>query len=243
MSERVLYGKSWRFERTLANGEIDKLELVHNFALIQRGGFGAPPLEYRTQQSLQGVGERVLDYQVNTRTVTFEIASTENATQADLDAARRRLIEFAKPNQVEPVRAIITRTDGSSRAIHIRPLDAAAFNPAEASGLSFLEPTTWVAHDPIWFDPRPVVIELPRSATIQQAQADFAVSSARRIVTLSDRSRGENLSYLWNFGDGSFDRGRDPVKRYARDGAYLIRLTVYNELAQSSRSQRVVIRN
>lgn len=239
MSDNVYFGKSWRFERTLEDGSIDRLELIEKFALLQYGGFGLPPVEWRTQPSLQGIGERVLDYQVGSRSVTFEIASLDNASQLDLDQARLRLVEFAKPNQVEPVRVVVTRTDGRQFALHVRPLEAASF-AGESVGPGFLEQTTWVAHDPIWFDPNPVIIELPRPPR-SDARSMFVLQSENRNLMTQNMAAGEDLRYFWNFGDGTYSNEREPIKRYSQDGTFRVRLTVYNEFSSHTTARDVMI--
>ncbi len=45
-------------------------------------------------------------------------------------------------------------------------------------------------------------------------------------VRFTNNSTGVNLTYNWDFGDGTFSNAANPVKVYAVDGDYTIRLTV-----------------
>lgn len=45
-------------------------------------------------------------------------------------------------------------------------------------------------------------------------------------VTFSNTSTGVNLTYNWDFGDGTFSTALNPVKAYAADGDYTVKLTV-----------------
>ncbi len=45
-------------------------------------------------------------------------------------------------------------------------------------------------------------------------------------VLFTDSSSGTNLLYNWDFGDGTFSTATNPIKNYAADGDYTVKLTV-----------------
>ena len=161
MPDTIYRGSDWRFERELPDSTIEVMQLSHSFLLLAPSGFGQPATEWQTQRALQGVGERVLGYQIGVRNITLEIASLENTSMTELNIAKRRLIEFAKPNQHKPIYVVVTQEDGSKFASYLRPLEGASFTGGSQDGVSFREPTSWVAHDPIIFNPAKVVYNLP----------------------------------------------------------------------------------
>ena len=47
-------------------------------------------------------------------------------------------------------------------------------------------------------------------------------------VQFTDRSQGTNLSYSWDFGDGTTSTAKDPKHTYTAEGNYTVKLTVSN---------------
>jgi FOG: PKD repeat len=47
-------------------------------------------------------------------------------------------------------------------------------------------------------------------------------------VQFTDRSQGANLSYSWDFGDGTTSTAKDPKHTYTAEGNYTVKLTVSN---------------
>ncbi len=65
---------------------------------------------------------------------------------------------------------------------------------------------------------------------ITQPKASFTSTDtftcAGANVRFTNTSTGVNLTYNWDFGDGSFSTATNPVKNYATDGDYTVKLTV-----------------
>ncbi len=61
-------------------------------------------------------------------------------------------------------------------------------------------------------------------------QADFyaSIDENSQTVKFVDQSLGENLAYLWNFGDGTTSTEQDPEYTYESGGYYNVCLTVIN---------------
>ncbi len=70
--------------------------------------------------------------------------------------------------------------------------------------------------------------------------ADFYTSiqtgSAPLRISFFDRSDGTlPLQYLWNFGDGTTSRERNPTHTYTANGRYTVTLTVKNSFGEDTR--------
>jgi PKD repeat protein len=61
-------------------------------------------------------------------------------------------------------------------------------------------------------------------------RADFGYVSdpLKRTIKFGDRSKGNIMEYIWDFGDGSTSTQQNPTHTYAEGGYYLVCLTVVN---------------
>jgi PKD repeat protein len=60
------------------------------------------------------------------------------------------------------------------------------------------------------------------------------------VVTFTDRSTGNPVSWDWNFGDGSRSSAQNPTHIYVVPGTYTVTLTVRNSAgATSSKSATI----
>ena len=53
-------------------------------------------------------------------------------------------------------------------------------------------------------------------------------------VNFTDTSTGDNLTYLWNFGDGNTSPEQNPIHEYAVSGEYTITLTTTNNYGSNT---------
>ena len=143
----------WHFERDLADGTTDTLLLGGKFKLGRVEGTASISTEYEVQRAPQGDGVRVLGHYIPERPLNFVILSTDNATEEERDVAKRRVLEYVRPNLYKPVRAIVTYVTGQRYAIDIRPGEGAVFSPDAFAGTSFQDSLSFIAHHPIWYDP------------------------------------------------------------------------------------------
>jgi len=80
------------------------------------------------------------------------------------------------------------------------------------------------------------------SSTLIPAFTITQPSDSCQQVSLPNSSIGLNISYLWDFGDGTQSTEASPVHNYTQDGEYTITLTVTDELNnESSTSNEVEI--
>jgi PKD repeat protein len=106
------------------------------------------------------------------------------------------------------------------------------------------------------FRHRQVELELPVLAVTVRAPnrppvADFNFTPAEPTdldtISFEDRSSdpdGEIVAWSWEFGDGTSSSEQNPRHRYADNGVYLVKLTVWdNEGARESREREITVRN
>ena len=58
-------------------------------------------------------------------------------------------------------------------------------------------------------------------------------------VEFSDTSTGDNLTYLWDFGDGQKSTEQNPNHEYAASGQYRVTLTTTNNYGSDTKSDIV----
>jgi len=90
-------------------------------------------------------------------------------------------------------------------------------------GLTAYNPNTWCLD---YFET--IVLITGRGI---DCQADFAyiADHTNKKVSFSDKSKGNIVDYIWDFGDGTISNQANPEKTYNRSGAYNVCLTVWND--------------
>ena len=188
------YGDNWYFEVPQADGTIKKTALTGRWGLADRGGFGSPPHEYITQTHYGSTGERVLQYNLGPRSLTFTITNSDIDTRSEYWAEREELLNIARPNQYEPVRIIVNRTDGTKRALDIRPDGGAEFPAGENHGSAIIETTSWIAHNPLWYNPERKIITV-------DSQSDTGTSERTFVFKLNtEPSKPHGVTFPATFG-------------------------------------------
>jgi outer membrane protein OmpA-like peptidoglycan-associated protein len=75
----------------------------------------------------------------------------------------------------------------------------------------------------------------PEIVTMSASSTTFDVCEPRT-VNFTSNVRGENVTYRWDFGDGSTGTGANPSHTYSQAGAYTVTLTITNDGGSTSRS-------
>ena len=83
------------------------------------------------------------------------------------------------------------------------------------------------------------------NVNVKQCQAFYSVSadtttSDTTDLIIYDQSTGDNLSYFWSFGDGTFSTLKNPVHDYSGNGPYMLCLTVTNDSCTSSHCDTIL---
>lgn len=62
-------------------------------------------------------------------------------------------------------------------------------------------------------------------------------------VHFFNTSKGKNLTWSWNFGDGSTSHAKDPIHFYSASGTYSVTLTINGENCTASRTIEITVEN
>jgi len=83
-----------------------------------------------------------------------------------------------------------------------------------------------------------IMISMPPSGCNALFSKVQAVDSSNNLIpgniVITDLSTGTNLSYFWDFGDGTFSTAISPTHTYTTNGPYTLCLTVSNVLCSST---------
>jgi hypothetical protein len=136
-------------ELILANQEGDSL-----FA-ISYGNYGMPPVEYLIRRGYKQDGSTVVDYTVNDRSIMLTFYQVTACTREQYWQYRAALIDFFRPNRGGALTLTVREAGGNKRALKVYAAPGFVFAPTapDESGFVLQEPLTFVAYDPIWYDP------------------------------------------------------------------------------------------
>ncbi len=73
--------------------------------------------------------------------------------------------------------------------------------------------------------------------------AGYTFVANNLVLTFTDNSSGTNLTYLWNFGDGTTDTTQNPVHTYNAIGIYTVTLTVSDGTCSNTYTQVITVGN
>lgn len=134
---------------TLANQEGDSL-----FA-ISYGNYGMPPVEYLTRRGYKQDGSTVIDYTVNDRSILITFYQKTACTRQQYWQYRAALIDFFRPNRGGALTLTVREAGGNKRALKIYAAPGFVFSPTSPDESAFVleEAITFIAYDPIWYDP------------------------------------------------------------------------------------------
>lgn len=137
-------------------------------ALLTEEGLGMPPIEYVTQQGPFQHGKSLIDYRLEPRTVQLLLRHNSDSRE-EYWINRSRLLDILRPNR-SPVSTLSTGklrkvfTDGRIRDLDVVLVSGPVFNARALDRWDewgFTETLRFIAHDPIFYDPTPVVVDWP----------------------------------------------------------------------------------
>lgn len=118
------------------------------------GNFGAPPTEYQTRRGYRQDGVTEISYNLLPRPITVSVYHPHVNNRTDYWDLRQRLLDFLRPNRGGPILYKIIRPDGSERALTVRADPGLTYpTTSQRNSWDIEETLTFVAHDPLWFDP------------------------------------------------------------------------------------------
>lgn len=116
--------------------------------------FGAPPTEFQTRRGYRQDGVTEISYNLLPRPISISVFRSHSCTRAEYWDLRQELLDFLRPNRGGPLTYKIIRPDNTQRALTVRADPGLAFNTqATRNNWDIEEPITFIAHDPLWFDP------------------------------------------------------------------------------------------
>ena len=87
-------------------------------------------------------------------------------------------------------------------------------------------------------------VQLSLEAVAIVANFDFQIDQRTLSTTDTSRSNGTNLTYSWDFGDGSsLDTTQSPTHVYTSDGTFTVSLTITNDAMETHTTTRTVVIN
>lgn len=88
-------------------------------------------------------------------------------------------------------------------------------------------------------------LNLVLQASFAQVQADFAVDNTSGcsplVVSFTNNSTGDNLTYSWDFGNSNSSTTKDPQATYTNPGTYTVKLAVSNGSATDEATATITV--
>ena len=148
-----MYGETWALEAERADGTTDSLLFHYPWAVPERSNLGQPITEWVANLAFSGIGEQVQQGRLQPRQIILTVVRNEAQTTVEFYAIVERIHNVLRSNQYRETRLVITKADGSKRAIAVRP--DPGFQLVQYSGDDYhiSEPIGLIAHNPLFFNP------------------------------------------------------------------------------------------
>ena len=195
----------WYLELTKRSGKTERLEFTNNWLLTEIDGTGSAPVEYATTPLHEIDGELVSTYTIQSRSITLGILYRGARNQREYYAARRRLVNFVRPNQYIPVTLYVVLPSLETVFLNVYATPGAPLPLTADRSLAFLEPVSVTAYNPIWerVDRATSSIELgsvtaitaPNQATVSVSTDAGSETSSTLKVDLGVSSTGSGGAY------------------------------------------------
>lgn len=123
------------------------------YAMINYGDFGMPPVNFITRRGFKQTGETFLDYSVGKRTITLEIDRQACDDREAYWRFRAELHDLLRHNRGGLMTYTLIQPGGVERSLRVSPDPGFTFAPSQADNWDIHESLRFTAFDPIWFDP------------------------------------------------------------------------------------------
>lgn len=125
--------------------------------ILSYGSYGAPGIEYLTRRGYKQDGATVVDLTLTTRPISITFHRNPECTRKNYWIARAALIDLFRPNRGNngAVTYTLREAGGTKRSLTIYPTPGFTFPPTAPTdaGWQIDEPVSFIAYDPVWFDP------------------------------------------------------------------------------------------
>lgn len=121
--------------------------------LISYGGFGAPPTQFITRRGYKMNGQVFIDSLLNERRIEVDFWHSPACNRQDYWNTRATLHNILRPNRGGMLTLTLYQPGGNQRAIKVFADPGFEFPPERDNNWSIREQLSFVALDPIWFDP------------------------------------------------------------------------------------------
>lgn len=122
---------------------------------ISYGNYGMPPVQYLTRRGYKQDGSTVVDYTINDRSIMLTLHQVTPCSREQYWQYRAALIDFFRPNRGGALILTMREAGGNKRSLKVYAAPGFVFSPRspDESGFIIEEPLTFIAYDPIWYDP------------------------------------------------------------------------------------------
>jgi hypothetical protein len=136
---------------------------------LSYGNYGAAPIDYQTRRGYKQDGSTVVDYTINDRSIIITFYQQLACTREQYWEHRAFFIDFFRPNRGGALTLTVHEAGGNKRALKIYAAPGFVFAPSapDESGWLLEEPITFIAYDPIWYDPTTAAVVLSGVAASQ----------------------------------------------------------------------------
>ena len=140
----------WYLEITKGSGDVDRLEFNKNWRIANFEGGGSPPGQFNTVTNYEIDGAVVSSHIMEPRPIVMGVMYLGAKNQRDYYDARKRLLDFVRPNQYTPVKLYVVLPSIDTYFLEIYGAPGAPLPLTQERSRLFLEPVSFVANNPIW---------------------------------------------------------------------------------------------
>lgn len=122
---------------------------------LSYGNYGAAAIERQTRRGYRQDGATVIDYQLGVRSISITLYQIMQCSRQTYWEKRAELVDFFRPNRGGPITYTLRQSGGAKRSLIVYPEPGFTFPPlpADENGWLIEEPITFIAYDPLWFNP------------------------------------------------------------------------------------------
>ena len=137
---------------------------VDEYAMISYGDFGAPQVNFITRRGYKQTGETFLDYSIGRRSISLELNREVCSNREEYWRFRAELHNILRQNRGGLMTYTLIQPGDIKRSLRVYPDPGAVFAPSQGDNWEIHESISFVAFDPIWFDPDAIELVMSGAA-------------------------------------------------------------------------------